>query len=96
MAIKEGIQNKGFSYIEIFSPCPTAFGRRNRMGDVKQLWRWYENNSMLIEEYERIQKYGTQEEKDFAEDKIKIGVLHQKEKPEYTEEYKKLIKKVMI
>lgn len=29
-SIKTAIKNKGFSFIEVLSPCPTQFGRRNR------------------------------------------------------------------
>ncbi|MBW2030125.1 MAG: 2-oxoacid:ferredoxin oxidoreductase subunit beta [Deltaproteobacteria bacterium] len=30
-SIKKAIQHKGFSFIEVLSPCPTQFGRRNRL-----------------------------------------------------------------
>jgi len=30
-AIKKGIQNKGFSFIEILAQCPTQYGRRNKL-----------------------------------------------------------------
>ena len=30
-AIQKGIQTPGFAFIEAFSPCPTHFGRRNRL-----------------------------------------------------------------
>lgn len=40
-AIQRAIRTAGFSFIEVLSPCPTQYGRRNRMGDpgegLKQL-----------------------------------------------------------
>lgn len=38
-AIQRGIQHRGFSFIEAISPCPTQFGRRNRMGDPAQVMK---------------------------------------------------------
>jgi len=35
-AIRRGIETKGFSFIEAVSPCPTQFGRRNRLGDAAE------------------------------------------------------------
>ncbi|MCD6411003.1 MAG: 2-oxoacid:ferredoxin oxidoreductase subunit beta [Thermoplasmata archaeon] len=90
-SIKRGIEKKGFAYIELLTPCPTAYGRRNRLGDIKELWKWYDENTILIEEYERIMKYGSDEEKERASKMIKIGVFQDIEKPEYFEEYYKLI-----
>jgi len=31
--IKEALHKKGFTFIEIISPCPTNFGRRNKLGE---------------------------------------------------------------
>ena len=90
-SIKRGIEKKGFAYIELLTPCPTAYGRRNKLGDIKELWKWYDENTILIDEYERIMKYGSDEEKERASKMIKIGVFQDIEKPEYFEEYYKLI-----
>jgi 2-oxoglutarate/2-oxoacid ferredoxin oxidoreductase subunit beta len=32
-AMREAISKKGFSFVEVISPCPTLYGRRNRRGD---------------------------------------------------------------
>ena len=90
-SIKRGIEKKGFAYIEMLTPCPTAYGRRNKLGDIKELWKWYDENTILIDEYERIMKYGSDEEKERVSKMIKIGVFQDIEKPEYFEEYYKLI-----
>jgi 2-oxoglutarate ferredoxin oxidoreductase subunit beta len=39
-SMKKALTKKGFSFVEIVSPCPTGFGRRNKMGDPKQMYEW--------------------------------------------------------
>lgn len=33
-SIRRGLENKGFSFIEVLSQCPTYFGRKNRMRSI--------------------------------------------------------------
>jgi 2-oxoglutarate ferredoxin oxidoreductase subunit beta len=37
-AIKKAIRTPGFAFVEVASPCPTQFGRRNRVEDVGALF----------------------------------------------------------
>jgi len=37
-SIKAGIGTPGFAFIEALSPCPTQFGRRNRIDDLTKLY----------------------------------------------------------
>lgn len=46
-AMKEAIQRKGFSFVEIISPCPTLYGRRNRLGDGLESMQFYKENSII-------------------------------------------------
>jgi 2-oxoglutarate ferredoxin oxidoreductase subunit beta len=46
-AMKEAIQKKGFSFVEIISPCPTLYGRRNRLGDGLEMMQFYKENSVI-------------------------------------------------
>jgi 2-oxoglutarate/2-oxoacid ferredoxin oxidoreductase subunit beta len=39
-SMMKAMQKKGFSFVEIASPCPTSFGRRNRMADPTQMFEW--------------------------------------------------------
>jgi 2-oxoglutarate ferredoxin oxidoreductase subunit beta len=36
-AIKKGFRKKGFSFIEVVSPCPTGYGRLNRLGNIEMM-----------------------------------------------------------
>jgi 2-oxoglutarate ferredoxin oxidoreductase subunit beta len=46
-AMKEAIAKKGFSFIEVLSPCPTLFSRRNKLGDGLDQMVYYEKNSEI-------------------------------------------------
>jgi 2-oxoglutarate ferredoxin oxidoreductase subunit beta len=85
--IKLAIQKKGFSLLEILSPCPTAWGRRNKMGQPVKLMEWLRDSVVSVEKWERM----TPEER---EGKIRTGVLVDVEKPEFTEEYAKLVERL--
>ncbi|MGC9307276.1 MAG: thiamine pyrophosphate-dependent enzyme [Thermoplasmatota archaeon] len=95
-SIREGLRNPGFSFIEMLSPCPTAYGRRNKFRKIDEMWTWYAEHTMLIEDYEMIQKYGGEEEKTRLRDVITMGVLHREEKPSLSQRHKHLIEEVMI
>ncbi|RLF92762.1 2-oxoacid:ferredoxin oxidoreductase subunit beta [Thermococci archaeon] len=43
-SIRRGIETKGFSFIEVLSPCPVGFGRRNDMS-IEELWAMYRDLS---------------------------------------------------
>lgn len=46
-SISEAMDKKGFSFIEILSPCPTSFGRRNRMRESRDLVRFYHDHAVI-------------------------------------------------
>jgi 2-oxoglutarate ferredoxin oxidoreductase subunit beta len=94
-SIKEGLQNRGFSLIELMSPCPTAYGRRNKLGKIDALWKWYEDNTILMEDYDKVMDYGSDEEKEKVRGKIKIGVFQSLSKAGFFEENEKLIQRLV-
>jgi 2-oxoglutarate ferredoxin oxidoreductase subunit beta len=42
-AVEEALKRKGFSFIEVLSPCPVNFGRRNREKSLETLRKYHEN-----------------------------------------------------
>jgi 2-oxoglutarate ferredoxin oxidoreductase subunit beta len=92
-SIKQGIAKRGFAYIEILTPCPIQWGRRNKIRGIK-LWKWYKENTILIEDWEIIQKYGSKAEKEGIKSKIKVGIFQDIERPEYTREWKRFLRKL--
>ena len=43
----EAISKRGFSFIEIVSPCPTVYSRYNRLGDGLAMIKYYRENSRI-------------------------------------------------
>ncbi len=43
-AIKTGLQKKGFSFIEVISPCTTGFGRLNKMTPIQMMNQLKDNS----------------------------------------------------
>ncbi len=80
--IKKAINHKGFSVVEIFSQCPTHFGRKNKEGDASNMMELYKKNTVPI---------GSKKlEKDPS--LIERGIfVDNQQAPEYCEEYEKII-----
>jgi 2-oxoglutarate/2-oxoacid ferredoxin oxidoreductase subunit beta len=80
-AMKEAIQKKGFSFVEIISPCPTLYGRRNRLGDGLEMMQYYKENSVIQNEADtRAVALG-------YKDKIICGKFIDRERSSYLETY---------
>ena len=76
-SIEEALSRKGFSFIEIVSPCTTLYLRRNRLGDGVDALQFYQENAVL--------KHGADTrtlDLDF-QGKITIGKFVEKDKPTY-------------
>ena len=78
-SIEEALARKGFSFIEIISPCTTLYLRRNRLGDGVDMLQHYQENTIL--------KHGcdTRETAIDYQGKIVIGKFVEKDKPTYLE-----------
>lgn len=78
-AVEEALSRKGFSFIEVVSPCTTLYLRRNRLGDGVDALQFYQENALL--------KHGadTRELDINFQDKIIIGKFVEKDKPTYIE-----------
>lgn len=85
--IEKGIKHKGFSIIDVSSLCPTYYGRKNKKGGAVDMMKYLKENSVSVEKAKNM----TEEE---LAGKIVVGVLRDRELPEYSEEYEKLIERV--
>jgi len=82
--IAAAIRKRGFSVVEAVSYCHTTFGRANNMKSPIQMMRWLKENSVSAQ---AAQKAG-----DEAPDgQIVRGILHDEDKPEFTELYDQLV-----
>jgi len=81
--IERAIRKKGFSVVEVYTPCPTAYGRRNRLGDGANMLQALKDQVVTSEKAATL----SPEE---LEEKIVTGVFVDVERPEYLEEYEKM------
>ena len=82
--IKKAILHKGFSLVDVYSICPTYYGRKNKKGDAVEMLKWQKDNLVPTARY-----YSMSEEE--RADKKLVGILSFNDYPEYTEEYAKVI-----
>ena len=45
--MKEALLKKGFCFIEVLTPCPTTYSRRNKLGDGLDMMKFYKENSTI-------------------------------------------------
>jgi 2-oxoglutarate ferredoxin oxidoreductase subunit beta len=46
-SMREALGKEGFSFIEVISPCPTLYQRRNKMGDGLDAMKFYKQHSKI-------------------------------------------------
>jgi 2-oxoglutarate/2-oxoacid ferredoxin oxidoreductase subunit beta len=46
-AMKEALNKKGFTFIEIIASCPTLFSRRNKLGDGLDQMQFFHENTEI-------------------------------------------------
>jgi len=85
--IEKAIQKKGFALIEAFTPCPTAFGRQNKLGKAVDNMMWIKESTIDVKRAAKM----TPEE---LQGKLITGILADVEKPEYTAMYQQLIERL--
>ncbi len=79
--IKKGIAHKGFSVVEVLSQCPTHYGRKNKEGDAVAMLELHKTNTA---------KLGSKALEENPE-LTPRGIFVDKQRPEYCEEYDKVI-----
>ncbi len=82
--LEQAIRKNGFSLVEAVSYCHTSYGRLNKLGTAVDMMRNLKESSVAAA---AAQKLSPEE----REKKIVRGVLHDVEKPEYTERYQQVI-----
>jgi len=46
-AMVEALSRKGFTFLEVIAPCPTNYGRRNKLGDGLQELKYYAEHAVI-------------------------------------------------
>jgi len=84
-SIKKGLKNRGFSFIEAVSQCPTYFGRKNRMRSPVEMMKFMKENSI---NRRRALKMDPEE----VEGKLIIGEFADAPRPELCDRIYEMIK----
>lgn len=82
--VEEGIKNKGFSFIEALTTCPTYYGRKNEKGEAVDMMTYFKEHAVNVAAWNRLseeQKVG----------KFIVGELYKNPRPEYTAQYDGII-----
>jgi 2-oxoglutarate ferredoxin oxidoreductase subunit beta len=85
--ISKAISHKGVAVVEAITPCPTYFGRLNKYKTPAEMMLKIEKEGTLTK---AAADKLTPEQR---QGKMIRGILHQVERPAYTEEYEKIITK---
>ncbi len=81
-----GIQHKGFSVIEVLTPCPTIYGRYNRLGSAVDMLKSQLDDTIPLEQAKNMSAEELQ-------GKTLTGIFVNEDKREFCEEYEKLVQR---
>jgi 2-oxoglutarate ferredoxin oxidoreductase subunit beta len=87
-AYVEALSHKGFTFVEVLAPCPTNYGRRNRIGEGLDELRYYREHTVI--------RHGADpKEADIAPGKpILVGKFVDIQKPTYLELYQAKVREL--
>ncbi|WP_419787035.1 2-oxoacid:ferredoxin oxidoreductase subunit beta [Pseudodesulfovibrio sp.] len=79
--LKQAFNHKGFSVVEVMVQCPTYFGRKNKMGGAVEMLEFYRDHTAPLGSKKLEENEGL----------IPRGIFKNEERPEYCEEYSKVV-----
>lgn len=85
--VHRALTKKGFSFVEVISPCPTAYGRRNKLKNSLVMMHDLKDRAISAAKAAAL----SDEER---ENRIVTGVLLDRNRIEYTDLYSQLVNKL--
>jgi 2-oxoglutarate ferredoxin oxidoreductase subunit beta len=85
--IVRAVEHKGLSVLEIVNGCPTTHGRRNKFRSPTDMLLWMKDTALPVTAFEKFPAEKTV-------GKFPIGVLYEKEAPEYSETYLSMVERL--
>ena len=79
-SIKEALTKKGFSLVEVMSPCPTQFGRRNEMKETTAMLLSLRDRAVPLDRYRSLPEPE-------RGDRFSVGTLVDRGEPGFNERY---------
>lgn len=84
--ISTAIMHPGFSLVEVFSPCPTQYGRKNKFRSAVDMYKWLKKNTVKLE---------TLKDGERPDDgRIPIGVFRDRDVPGLEDRYAAMQRKL--
>ena len=78
--MKRALTRKGFSLIEVVSPCPTHFGRSNDMRETPDMLHWLDGRAMPVAAFRALPAPE-------RSDRFPIGTLVDRHEPDFNARY---------
>jgi len=88
-AIKNGLENKGFSFIEVISQCPTYYGRKNKLRTPIEMMNYMKESSINKRRADKM-------EEEELQGKIIVGEFQKNPEPEFTDKLCKLLEEQCV
>ena len=85
--LKNALQHKGISVVDVVTNCHTYYGRYNGMPEPYQMLEYFKEKAVLLEKAKKMSE-------DELEGKIVIGEFRNVEKESYMEMYEKIVERV--
>jgi 2-oxoglutarate/2-oxoacid ferredoxin oxidoreductase subunit beta len=76
LSLKKMLQKKGFSFIEVLSPCPEIYGRHNKMRSGLEMMSWFKKASV-------IENFSDPSKAEITAERIVVGEFVDTEKLSY-------------
>jgi 2-oxoglutarate ferredoxin oxidoreductase subunit beta len=87
-SIAQALKKRGFTFIEVISPCPIGYGRPNRIGEGREEMKMYQENWDLREDNWIIQESANPRDADIELRKnILVGVFCEVDRPTFMDHY---------
>ncbi len=82
--IQQASRKKGFGVVEVMSPCPTYFGRKNKQGTAVDIMNWQRDHAVYVDKAADM-------DAEALADKFTIGVLTDRDLPVYQDQYERIM-----
>ncbi len=87
LSLKKMLQKKGFSFIEVLSPCPEIYGRHNKMRSGLEMMSWFKKASV-------VENSSDPSKAEIAAERIVVGEFVDTEKLSYEKMLHEKISKI--
>jgi len=87
--MKKALKKRGFTFIEVISPCPEQYGRRNRMAKPMDSMVWFKEKSVIRHRINPLEAKITANE-------IVVGEFVDIDKPEFTDLLQQQVRSIKL